>query len=115
VIFLIDITNLYLPRNYITDENHLHFPGNHVLLHSLLLNAAFSIVLMNSPRCIAGVCESQVSGAQLVEHSQDTQAGADGMSALHANETRDLASPMGLFDSIEKCFGKPVIIIYQPN
>jgi len=70
---------------------------------------------MNSPRCIAGVCESQVSGAQLVEHSQDTQAGADGMSALHANETRDLASPMGLFDSIEKCFGKPVIIIYQPN
>lgn len=53
----------------------------------------------NLPRCIAGVCESQVSGAQLVEHSQDTQTGADGMSALHANETGDLASPVRLLDS----------------
>jgi hypothetical protein len=43
-------------------------------------------VVGDSPRCVAGVSECQVPCAQLVQHSQHTEARAYGMATLYYDE-----------------------------
>ena len=40
----------------------------------------------DSPRCVAGVCECEVSSAQLVQHPQHTEARAYGVATLNSDE-----------------------------
>jgi hypothetical protein len=43
-------------------------------------------VVGDSPRCVAGVSECEVSCSQLVQHSQHTEARADSVATLYTDE-----------------------------
>jgi len=43
-------------------------------------------VVEDSPRCVAGMSECEVSCAQLVQHPQHAEARAYGVTTLHADE-----------------------------
>jgi len=43
-------------------------------------------VVGDSPRCVAGVSECEVSCAQLVQHPQHTEARAYGVATLYSDE-----------------------------
>lgn len=60
---------------------------------------AISLSLRHSPRCIAGVCQCQITCTELIEHAQHTETGANRMAALDANQTGNLAGTMGLLDA----------------
>lgn len=55
--------------------------------------------IIDLPRCIAGVCECQIACAQLIEHAQNAQTGADRMATLDANQAGDFARAMSLLDA----------------
>ena len=56
------------------------------------------------PWCVASVSEGHVSGAQFVQHPQNSHARSNGVARLDADQTRDLTSGEGRLDKNSKTF-----------